>query len=321
MLKRVLVLQEESVCAEQGSVVAERIARASGGMIMLLQGASAPPQPGIYPQSSPVQKKVAGEINIQMISPLPSSAQTQILPGTEISVVRVSDMDISTLLAAQVRENDLILVAIRSTAVFERCMLARMARKSAHFSPVPVLICREDRTMLASYFLEKARPSRLCTATVALDGSRRAEATLLPAAQLIAALAAPEKGSLHLTRVVLRPDVDALLCGRKCIDPSQRDQAVNEAMDYLCRVAEALHADCEGKIDLTITWSVAIGSDVAEALIGVAERGDIVSGTCVFSGCDLLALATHGHNVQGRWVPGGVTEHLFASSNLPILLA
>ena len=262
MLKRILVLKEESTDAEQQSALAARIARASGGMV-LLSDAEAP--------------------------------ATVLVPKPE---------------------SDLLLITVPESGCFERWMAERAALNAANISPVPVLICRRARSAL-----EAACPPRLLTATVALDGSRRAEAALLPAAHLVAALAAPATGSLHLTRVILRPEIDALLQGQGRIDPYQRDQMVGEAMDYLGQLADDLQATCADELGLAITWSVAVGSNVADTLVGVAERGAIAGGTCTFSGCNLLVLATHGHNVGGRWVPGRVTEHLFANTDLPVLLA
>lgn len=258
MLKRILVLKEEATDAEQQSALAARIARASGGMV-LLSDAEAP---------------------ATVLVPKPA--------------------------------NDLLLVTVPECEYFERWM----AERAAGDFPVPVLIYRQAKSAL-----EAVCPPRLLTATVALDGSRRAEAALLPAAHLIAALAAPATGSLHLTRVILRPEIDALLQGQGRIDPSQRDQMMSEAMDYLSQVADDLQAACADELGLAITWSVAVGSNVADTLVGVAEDGDIAGGTCTFSGCNLLVLATHGHNVEGRWIPGSVTGHLFASTDLPVLLA
>ena len=67
----------------------------------------------------------------------------------------------------------------------------------------------------------------------------------------------------------------------------------------------------------TPVWRAAVG-----AICGVLACAAVAA---VFSpaspGMPFLVLATHGHNVGGRWVPGRVTEHLFANTDLPVLLA
>jgi nucleotide-binding universal stress UspA family protein len=72
--------------------------------------------------------------------------------------------------------------------------------------------------------------------------------------------------------------------------------------------------------DLTLTWSVAIGKDVAETLISAAETGEDIEGSNVFGGCDLMVLATHGRGGLERWVLGSVTEHILGATRLPILI-
>lgn len=74
----------------------------------------------------------------------------------------------------------------------------------------------------------------------------------------------------------------------------QRDHALDEAINYLCKTADKLRASFAGDLNLAVTWSVAARSDVADALIGVAEMGRVDEGTCVCGGCDILALTTYG---------------------------
>lgn len=308
MLKRILVLGEGSTCAAQQSAIAARVARAFGGIVLLLRETEAPSRSG----NLSGQQEAASATNM----PLTPQAQPQKLPASEIATVPVSDAEALATFTEQTAARDLMLITVPETGCFERWMLERAAQRMARTPPVPVLIFRQARSCL-----EAIRPPRLLTATVALDGSRRAEAALLPAAHLIAALAAPATGCLHLTRVVLRPEIDALLQGQGWSDARQRDQTVSEAMDYLGQVADELQANYADKLGLTITWSVAMGSNVADTLVDIAEQGNVAGGTCTFSGCDLLALATHGHDVGGHWMPGSVTRHIFASTNLPVLLA
>ena len=93
-------------------------------------------------------------------------------------------------------------------------------------------------------------------------------AALEPAASLIAAFAAPASGALHLVRVV--PPVTAE-CGSQDGDTrSSSEQVLHKAKRYLSATVEHLHegltAPGVADLDLAITWSVAMDTDVASAI-------------------------------------------------------
>lgn len=280
MFKRIAVLREGSARARQGSLLAERIARSSGGTVIL------PPESAIAPPSGTSRL------------PAPFARERE-----EI----------------QAPESDLLLIAGPGYAGVEPWKLEHVAQRAASYPPVPVLLLRAGAPVLSRKLLTRARPPRPTTTAVALDGSREAEAAIVPAAHLTAALAAPAEGALHLTRVVLRPDVEALLQDRAGINPHARDQIMREAIDYLHQMTNELRASLE-ELGLTITWSIALDSDVVNALVETAEQGHVVGGTCLFGGCDLLALATHSRDPKGYWIPGNVTGRLFTSTNLSLFL-
>ncbi len=64
---------------------------------------------------------------------------------------------------------------------------------------------------------------------------------------------------------------------------------------------------------LALTSSVEVASDVASALLGVAEQAGP-------GGCDLIAISTHGRDGLERWVMGSVTERLLNTTRLPMLI-
>jgi nucleotide-binding universal stress UspA family protein len=104
------------------------------------------------------------------------------------------------------------------------------------------------------------------------------------------------------------------------MDPQQRDQTSSEAIAYLCKRADDLRASLGVDLNLAITWSIALDTTVANALIKVAEQGRVDGGTCIFGGCDILALATHGRSGLQRWALGSVTEHILGRTKLPLLI-
>jgi hypothetical protein len=113
-------------------------------------------------------------------------------------------------------------------------------------------------------------------AVVALDGSAMAEAALMPAASLVIALAAPARGSLQLTRVVKLPikASDTGEQGKHTYPDSmsfyEKDEAICEAKTYLGNLVDRLRQGQLKNANITLTWSVVVGKDVAETLIKAA---------------------------------------------------
>jgi len=60
------------------------------------------------------------------------------------------------------------------------------------------------------------------------------------------------------------------------------------------QLQEGLVAPAAMNLKLTLTSSVAVNTDVAEALIKLAEDGEGAGGTGVCGGCDMIGMATHG---------------------------
>jgi nucleotide-binding universal stress UspA family protein len=163
-------------------------------------------------------------------------------------------------------------------------------------------------------------------ALVALDGSALAEAALMPAASLVMPLAAPARGTIQLTRVVQlpvqasKPSEQGQYRHPETRDLQVKEQAILEAKTYLGNVAEQLRRGLLKDVNLTLTWSVAAGKDVAGAIIRAAGAGEDAEGTRVYGGCDLIVLATHCRGGLERWVSGSVTEHILGATRLLMLI-
>jgi hypothetical protein len=72
-----------------------------------------------------------------------------------------------------------------------------VAQNVSHLIPISVLVLREDEPDL----IPAASAGPLC-ALVTLDGSSLAEKALTPVANLVAGLAVPAQGALHLNQIV-----------------------------------------------------------------------------------------------------------------------
>ena len=321
MFRRILVPLDGSTRAEQALPIAARIARASGGSVMLLHVVSIPREFGPSLRQSALRQEVIDAAIAGATTYLSQAAHAYGLAGVATKGTVLFGPEALTILdTAKEQQNDLIILASHGATGFKHWALGSVAELLARESPVPVLVLRDEGTVPSSSYPDKTRPLHTIAAVVALDGSQLAEAAILPAANLVAALAAPAPGSLHLTRVVQRPGVAAWLRGRERMDPQQRDQTSSEAMEYLCQLADDLRAGPGAALNLAITWSITLDPSVADALIKVAEHGSVDGGTCIFGGCDILALATHGRSGLQRLALGSVTEHILGRTKLPLLI-
>jgi nucleotide-binding universal stress UspA family protein len=183
---------------------------------------------------------------------------------------------------------------------------------------MPVLVLRPGGTFPAGPRPDDALPLRVL---VPLDGSTCAKAALEPAAQFISSLAAPTVGAMHIVRVVRPASSD--------LDRHQpwheTDEALlHKAQAYLQATTDHLRrglvAPAVAELKLAITWSVASDTDVAAALLRVAENGEDARGSGVFGGCDVIAMATHGRSGLQRWTMGSVTERVLRATSLPMLI-
>ena len=195
---------------------------------------------------------------------------------------------------------------------FTRWVLGSVAHTLAHESTVPTLVLRENEPTSLLAHPDAARPLR---ALVPLDGSQLAEAALEPAAHLVASLAAPAQGELHLTQVVKLFQTPA----EEGFGSSLNAEVRARARTYLAQVTERWQTMAKD-LGISISWSIALEADVASALLSRAELGEQGQGTAGSRGCDLIAISTHGRHGLERWVMGSVTDRLLNTTKLPILI-
>ncbi|HET8850974.1 MAG TPA: universal stress protein, partial [Ktedonobacteraceae bacterium] len=199
--------------------------------------------------------------------------------------------------------------------------------KVARNSPVPVLVLREGGSLPADSYKRDVHPLHVL---VPLDGSSLAEMALIPAGQLSAALSAPAHGALHLVRVLHLPSMHEY--GQDDSLAEAKKQSMLQAHAYLGAVEQKLREGIahdksglyrEGSLaglKLQVTSSVVVDTDVAGALIGVAEVSEDMEDIEGFKACDAIAMATHGRSGPKRWMMGSVTERVLGATKLPLLI-
>ena len=314
MFQRILVPLDGSSRAERALPVAARVARVSGGSILLLQVVSPPIDYGGGLAQAPFLTEQVIETELAVSSGyLDRVAKARELTGLETTTEVLFGLPAQDILAeAESQSVDLIIMCSHGRTGFTRWVLGSAAQKVVRHSPVPVFVLREGEFVPPVSHADAARPTSVL---VALDGSLLAEAALVPAANLVAALAAPGKGALHLMQVI-KPLATTADEG---FTTQLNEEAVERAKAYLMAMKERLQETLKG-LNLSITWSIALDADAADAITSTAEQEEQEGGAEGFTGCDLIAMSTHGRGGLERWVMGSVTERVLGATKLPLLV-
>jgi nucleotide-binding universal stress UspA family protein len=316
MFERILVPLDVSRRAEQALPIAARLARASRGTDVLLRVVSLPNALVSYLALEPIPIEVdIDAAREEARNYLDHIATGRRLVGihTEAEVI-LGQAAVTILSAVNTHHLDLIVLCSHGYTGMMRWFMGSVAEKVAHHSLVPVLVLREGGPLPVGPHPDAESPWYVL---VPLDGSARAQAAVTPAAQLSAALSAPARGALHLTRVVVRPDPGE-------ISHRTREAIMHEAKEYLGtaveQIRDGLVAGPVADLQLAITWSVTLDEDIASGIIRVAEGGEDAEGAGVFGRCQVIAMTTHGSGGLPRWVILPITQRVLHATRLPLLI-
>ncbi|HEV2659676.1 MAG TPA: universal stress protein [Ktedonobacteraceae bacterium] len=306
MFQRILVPLDGSDRAEQAIVTAVNLAHASGGSIVLLQVIN----PDIAHLESPGISMETLDAEIERAKQyLAMIAASNILSDISVTTeVLTGDPALTIFPAAHAQQADLIVMCSHGSTGVRRWGIGSVSQKVARCCPLPVLILREGAGVPTNLHPGGVRSVRV---QVALDGSPLAEAALLPAAQLSATLSAPAAGTLHLVHVVPHATQDG---------QAVHESAQKEAESYLQTIQQRLLTEDAVDLKLHITTLVATNTDIADALIGMAEDSEGMEAVEDFEGCDCIAMATHGRGGLQRWLMGSITERVLHATKLPLLI-
>ena len=312
MFARILVPLDGSASAEEALPVAARIARASRGSIHLLTVVRSPIDLGEENDFDPLLSEQEIESGTTVASDyLRTVVAWPVLDGIQVTTEIAPGLSPPYILAAaRSGEFDLTILISHGRTGFRRWVLGSVAHTLAHESTVPTLVLHEHETAALLAHPNAAQPLHVL---IPLDGSPLAEAALAPAAHLVAGLAAG--GELHLTYVVKPVQTSA----KEGVESSLHAEASTRAGAYLTQMTERWQAMAK-ELGISLSCSVAIGSDVASALLGQAEPGAQGQATAGSRGCDLIVISTHGRHGLERWVMGSVTQRLLNTTKLPLLI-
>ena len=269
MFKRILVPLDGRMLSERALVVAAKIARASGGTLLLVSVIVPPIRYGFGEYDPLSAETVDAETSEaeRYLDRVSGQALLEGIPEVKLKVTMGSPAP-ALLEAIATEKADLVVMTTRGRTGSSRWMLGSVSQHVVRYAAAPVLLLRDRDEALAT-----ANPDmeHLFRVLVSLDGSAHAEAALAPAAEMATLLAGPGQAGLHLLLVMPPYEVGTAHMPEAL--------ALNGAKEYLGRIAGSLRQEHTG---LTVTWSVGVGSDVAETIIRVAENGEDVEGAGVF---------------------------------------
>lgn len=287
MFQHILVPLGGSELAEQALPVAKRLARASGGSLLLVRVADTFSECRIYSARTIVYLQTLMEkdlMNAQAYLARTAHACKQEGVAARIAVF-TGQAAAQILEVAHAQGVDLIVMCSHGYTGFKRWALGSVAQKVIRHSQMPVLLLRGPQTL--------GQPGRPLRATVALDGSPLAETALLPAAH-------EEEWNLLLNA-----------------ESDFRQAALLEAGRSLRESCARLLRMFPEKSGLRFTCTVEECNDVAERLIDITEKDQ---GVVSSQRSDLLALATHGYCKLRCCLMGSITERVLHHSTLPLLI-
>jgi nucleotide-binding universal stress UspA family protein len=311
MFRLILVPLDGSARAAGALPVAATIARAEGGSLLLLRAIDVTQDLGSDRlEPSPILGSFVREQLSEAQAYLAGCAQSDALRGlgveAAVELERAADAILTTVEARRV---DFVVLCSHGRTGLALWTLGSVAEHVAHHAAVPVLVLRDRGSTLAVPLPIPNLPDHLLRILVPLDGSHHAEAALEPAAALVQALSAPRAGAIHLV-TVLEP-----FAAHLATVPGA--SVVTDARRYLEASAHGLRIRHGG---LTVTWSIAFAREAAHALLQLAENGEAAEGAGDVSGCDLIAMTTHGAGGVARWVLGSVADRVLRGSTLPTLI-
>lgn len=315
MFQHILVPLDGSGRAERAIPVAACIARATEGSLLFVRVVTQPGdslsvvEPFVWPQEVAVPADHPASVYLETIARMPElhgiPVQTRVLTGTPAQQI---------LSCIEAQAIDLVILSSRGETGLKRWAFGSVTQKVLRHSTAPVLILHESAGTLSNLHPDGRRPVRVL---VTLDGSTLAETALFPAAVLSAALSEPEKGSLHLVRVLPFPEPTSTaetLSGARQLD-------LSAAQMSLQGTEQALRDALQGEGDLLLHTSVIVHADVAEAIIRAAEEGvRATAETEAREACDVIAIATHGRSGPARWALGSIAERVLDGTRLPLLV-
>lgn len=321
MFTTILVPLDGSSRAETALPIAARIAHHTGATLVLVRVVAFVSEywPAVMTTTPILEDAVMEEDLSEATTYLERVASSPELADLRVQTTVLNGPIAPTILeATTASKSDLIVLCSHGSTGMIRWVMGSVAEKIVRYASVPVLVLHEGATHPGSSPADIAQPLRLL---VPLDGSIASNAALEPGADLLTALAAPgQKVALHLAHVLQPSHVKGVNSPSALSDSSKFSQAKQSLSQTVTLIQQGLIAPNIAQQHIPVTWSVILDTDIASALLHVAEQREETEGAGVFGGCELLAISTRGQTGVQHWVMGSITERMLAATKRPILI-
>jgi nucleotide-binding universal stress UspA family protein len=297
--RSILVPLDGSAFAEHALPLAGEIARRAGAILQIVHVHMPVPLlstafefPVVEVELETGQRQQEAEYLGSVVARIPQAS------GVPITTIQLEGGIVPAIQShVEATSVDLIVLTSHGRGAVGRAWLGSVADGLIRNTRVPILLVRPPADI-------SARSSGLRKILIALDGSRLAERILEPALALGEAL-----GSEFELILVIEPLLRPMDPGVLGTVPDTRDieaRLQREATGYLTRIAGEL----SGKGHRVAATHVVHAPRVAQALTDHAAS----------SGCDLIALATHGAGGVKRLLVGSVADKVVRTSQHPVLV-
>ncbi|HEV2580237.1 MAG TPA: universal stress protein [Ktedonobacteraceae bacterium] len=316
MFERILVPLDGSKASERAIPVAARIAHATGGTIVFVEVVLPPIEFGTYTADRTIPLKPGAFERREGAAAHYLTSIPETYAGELAGIKTELDLSVGAASpeiyeAARLERIDLIVLCSHGETGLKRWAFGSIAQEAVRHSPAPVLVLNEHG--IIPPVPEYAQPLRIL---VPLDGSPFAEAAILPAANLVAALSTSPHDELHLLRVVVLPTVYRKMKSQVYHSDLMLDDIKRDAEKYMKSVAEHCEKDLAG-FNLQVSTSVVVNPDVTGTIVReAAQARDVAQST----GYDLVAMATHGRSGLQRLMMGSVADHILGNTKHPLLI-
>ncbi|GLV59336.1 universal stress protein UspA [Dictyobacter sp. S3.2.2.5] len=207
---------------------------------------------------------------------------------------------------------DLVVMCSHGRSERRTLHLGSVAQQLTRHCPVPLLVLKNGEAIPTSAYPDQRRPLHAIEIAVALDGTAESEQAILPAAQLVAAIAAPNRATVHLVHILPSQEKSIQAAIKQIRYTSEYERACH----YVHQLENRLRTEDGANLNILTTSSVFPAADVPSALAYFAEQryGKVTGGS------DLLAMYSRGRPARDQETSTYMTEATLNTTDKPILI-
>lgn len=316
MFQHILVLLDGSQRAEQAIILAQRLSSQLQQVRLSLLSVIDPESEDLRLSLSNVFDDLATAIEAEekrITAYLTGVVQTYHLTDSRFHCYIQHGSVIPTILRAITElQCDLVIMCSHGRSERRSLHMGSVAQQLTRHCPIPLLVLKNGEAIPATAYPDQRRPLHAIEIAVALDGTPESEQAILPAAQLVAAIAAPNKATVHLVHI-LPSQAKSIKEGIKRL---RYTPEYERACHYVHELERRLLVEDGANLNIMATSSVFPAADIPSALAYFAEQryGKVAGGS------DLLAMYSRGRPSRDRASSAHMTETTLNTTDKPILI-